>query len=100
MSVGRASSKKQYVQFSKKVTIAVTVLWAAFRTMTLALIAFRPETAEALTAFQQGVDDVMMVAIGFYCGNSVAEKGILGYFKARQKAQLSDDSDEETDDMG
>lgn len=86
-----APTRKQYVQFSKRITIAVTVMWAAFRTMTLALIAFRPETAEALTAFQQGVDDVMMVAIGFYCGNSVAEKGILGYFKARKQNQTEDD---------
>ncbi len=80
-------TRKQYVQFSKKVTIAVTVLWGGFRLLTLILIAFRPETAEALTAFQQGSDDVMMVAIGFYCGNSVAEKGILGYFRAKQPNQ-------------
>ena len=34
----------------------------------------------------------MMVAIGFYCGNSVAEKGILGYFKARNQNQTNDDA--------
>ncbi len=83
-------TRKQYVQFSKKVTIAVTVLWGGFRLLTLILIAFRPETAEALTVFQQGSDDVMMVAIGFYCGNSVAEKGILGYFKAKQLNQTGE----------
>lgn len=56
------------------------------------LIAFRPETADALTAFQQGSDDVMMVAIGFYCGNSVAEKGILGYFGAKRKEKQEDET--------
>ena len=29
----------------------------------------------------------MMIALGFYCGNSVAEKGILGYFNAKQSNQ-------------
>jgi hypothetical protein len=90
--------KKPYIQFSKRVTVAVTVMWAAFRLITLLLIALRPETAEALTAFQQGVDDVMMVAIGFYCGNSVAEKGILGYFKARQRNQTEDDDSSEEEE--
>lgn len=91
-----APTRKEYVQFSKKITIAATVLWGCFRLLTLILIAFRPETAEALTTFQRGADDVMMVAIGFYCGNSVAEKGILGYFNAKQsKCTEHDDSYEE-----
>ena len=85
-------SNKQYVQFSKRITVAVTIMWCAFRILTLVLIAFRPETATALTTFQQGADDVMMAAIGFYCGNSVAEKGILGYFKARNQNQTSEDA--------
>ena len=79
--------KKQYVQFSKRITVTVSVMWCAFRVFTLILIAFRPEIAEAMTAFQKGADDVMMIALGFYCGNSVAEKGILGYFNAKQSNQ-------------
>lgn len=92
--------KKQYVQFSKRITVAVTAMWCAFRLLTMILIAFRPETAEALTTFQQGSDDVMMVAIGFYCGNSVAEKGILGYFKARQPNQTENDTSDEEEASG
>lgn len=90
--------KKQYVQFSKRITVAVTAMWCAFRLLTMVLIAFRPETAEALTTFQQGSDDVMMVAIGFYCGNSVAEKGILGYFKAKSQDQTVDDTSDNEED--
>lgn len=94
-------SKKQYVQFSKRITIAVTVMWCAFRLITLVLIGFRPNTAEALTSFQQGADDIMIVAIGFYCGNSVAEKGILGYFGAKKRNQAGGDScDEEEESLG
>lgn len=81
---------RQYVQFSKRITIAVCAAWCAFRLITLVLIAFRTEAAGALTEFQRGADDVMMVAIGFYCGNSVAEKGILGYF-GREKALEKDE---------
>ena len=84
--------KKQYIQFSKRITVAVTVMWCAFRLLSLCIIVLRPETVQALTAFQQGADDVMMVAIGFYCGNSVVEKGILGYFKARGHEQTDDEA--------
>lgn len=92
---------KQYVQFSKKITVAVTAMWCAFRMLTMLLIAFRPEIAEALTTFQHGSDDVMMVAIGFYCGNSVAEKGILGYFNARHRSQTdAADSYEDDETLG
>lgn len=67
-------------------------MWCFFRLATLALITFRPSTAEALTSFQQGADDIMIVAIGFYCGNSVAEKGILGYFGAKKRNQDEEES--------
>lgn len=92
--------KKQYVQFSKRITVAVTAMWCAFRLLTMILIAFRPETAEALTTFQRGSDDVMMVVIGFYCGNSVAEKGIIGYFKAKQPNQTESDTSDEEETCG
>lgn len=91
--------QKQYVQFSKRITIAVTVMWGAFRLLTMLLIALRPETAEALSTFQNGADDVMMVGIGFYCGNSVAEKGIIGYFGARKRS-LDGDTEWEDDPIG
>lgn len=93
-------TRKEYVQFSKKITIAATVLWGCFRLLTLILIAFRPDTAEALTTFQQGADDVMMVAIGFYCGNSVAEKGILGYFNAKQSRDTEQEDSYEEESVG
>lgn len=93
-------TRKEYVQFSKKITIAATVLWGCFRLLTLILIAFRPDTAEALTTFQRGADDVMMVAIGFYCGNSVAEKGILGYFNSKQSRDTEQEDSYEEESVG
>lgn len=83
-----------YVQFSKRLTTAVTIAWFIFRLLTLVAIVYRPEADSALVNLQKGADDVMMVAIGFYAGNSVAEKGIIGYFKAR----ANDTQDEENDE--
>lgn len=74
-----------YVQYSKRITTLVAISWICFRVLTIVLIALRSEVAEFAIKLQQGADDVMMVAVGFYCGNSVAEKGIVGYFNARAK---------------
>ncbi len=58
--------------------------------------------ADAAIQLQRGADDVMMVAVGFYCGNSVAEKGIIGYFKARAKdsTESSAANSEEDNNIG
>ncbi len=72
-----------YVQFSKRLTTAVAVAWFIFRALSIVAIAYMPSAADAIVNLQKGADDTMMVAIGFYCGNSVAEKGILKYFSAR-----------------
>ena len=79
------ATKPGYIQYSKRITTAVTVAWIIFRILTLALMTLRPDVAEPFIHQQQGADDVMMVAVGFYCGNSVAEKGIVGYFTSRGK---------------
>lgn len=71
---------KQYIQYSKRIATAIFIFWAVYRLAVLILGWFRPDILTAMTALQSGVDDVMMVSIGFYTGNSVIEKGIVGYF--------------------
>lgn len=88
-----ATKTNAYVQYSKRITTLVAVAWICFRVLTIALIAYRPEIADATIKLQQGADDVMMVAVGFYCGNSVAEKGIIGYFNARKNNAESNDDE-------
>jgi hypothetical protein len=75
--------KQAYVQFSKRIAVAVLVFWCIYRLAALLLIWFRPELATSIHTMQTGVDDVMMVSIGFYTGNSVIEKGIVGYFGSK-----------------
>lgn len=79
--------QKDYVQYSKRLTTWITAFWCVFRVAILGALLVRPSLAEAMQGIIQGADDVMMVAIGFYAGNSVAEKGMTSYFKARGSRQ-------------
>lgn len=75
--------QKAYVQYSKRMATAITVFWCVYRLAALALSYLKPDLGEFMVKMQAGVDDVMMVSIGFYTGNSVIEKGIVGYFGAK-----------------
>lgn len=95
MAVKARSPTKAYVQYSKKITTTITVFWCFYRVLTLIAVIISPTMSTAVSQLLSGVDDVMMIAIGFYCGNSVAEKGILGYFKAKG-ASTEESTDDET----
>lgn len=84
--------KAQYVQFSKRIAVAILIIWAVYRLAALILVAVNAGLSAAISAMQAGVDDVMMVSIGFYTGNSVIEKGIVGYFSRKA---ISDTGDNE-----
>lgn len=84
--------KPGYVQFSKRIATAIFVFWAVYRLAVLVLSWIKPDITVAMTAMQSGVDDVMMVSIGFYTGNSVIEKGIVGYF-----GRKADEAEDEID---
>ena len=75
--------QKAYIQFSKRMATVITVFWCVYRVLNLALVYLRPEMGDTLAKVNSGVDDVMMVSIGFYTGNSIVEKGIVGYFGAK-----------------
>ena len=89
--------KAAYVQFSKRIAIAILVFWAVYRLTALILVAFNSALASALNSMQSGVDDVMMVSIGFYTGNSVIEKGIVGYFGRKVTTDTGDNENITTD---
>lgn len=74
---------KNYVQFSKRIAILIAFFWCAYRMLLVVLTWMRPEIGTSMERMLTGVDDVMMVSIGFYTGNSVIEKGITGYFGAK-----------------
>ncbi len=89
---------KAYIQYSKRIATAIFVFWVVYRLAALVLVGVNPDLSNAMTAMQKGVDDVMVVSIGFYTGNSVIEKGIVGYFAARGKQEDDEEEDEEETD--
>ncbi len=97
-----ATKSNAYIQYSKKITTLVAISWICFRVLSILILAVVPGVADAAIQLQRGADDVMMVAVGFYCGNSVAEKGIIGYFNARAKdsTESSAANSEEDNNIG
>ena len=75
--------KKVPLQFSKRMSITVTIFWIVFRLAENLASIWEPVIADALVKLVSGVDGVMMVNLGFYCGNSVAEKAILAWMDSR-----------------
>ena len=80
------------LQFSKKMSVTVTIFWIVFRLVEILSAIWQPAIADALVKLVSGVDGVMMVNLGFYCGNSVAEKAILAWMDSRN----AQGDDEET----
>ncbi len=78
------------LQFSKKMSVTVTIFWIVFRLVEILAAIWQPAIADALVKLVSVVDGVMMVNLGFYCGNSVAEKAILAWMDSRN-AQGDDD---------
>ena len=90
------SRKKRKVplQFSKRMSITVTIFWIIFRLFEILAAIWQPAIADALVKLVSGVDGVMMVNLGFYCGNSVAEKAILAWMDSH--GPQGDDESQET----
>ena len=76
--------KKVPLQFSKRMSVTVMVFWIIFRLAEVIAAVWQPTIADALVKLVAGVDSVMMVNLGFYCGNSVAEKAILAWMDSKQ----------------
>lgn len=85
--------KKSFLQYSKKLSTAVTGFWIFYRVMTVCAAIWRPEISEALTKLVSGVDSVMMVNLGFYCGNSVSEKAIMAWMQRKEEPEQEEEDE-------
>ena len=83
--------KKDYIQYSKRLATWITAFWCLFRVAVLVVLLLRPSLASSMQGIIQGTDDVMMANIGFYAGNSIAEKGLVNYFKSRATRGAEDE---------
>ena len=87
-----SGKKTTYVQYSKRLAAFITIFWCLFRVTVLALLWFSPSLLDGIEKVVKGADEVMMFNVACYCGNSVAEKGIVGYFG---KSSSADESEED-----
>lgn len=83
MAKRRRRRNRISLQFSKKMSVTVTIFWIVFRLVEILAAIWQPTIADALVKLVSGVDGVMMVNLGFYCGNSVAEKAILAWMDSK-----------------
>lgn len=91
----RRSTKLAQLQFSKKLSWAITLFWIIYRLTELVAAVLEPSIAESLISLVAGVDTVMMVNIGFYSGNSVSEKMILAWLDRSKDEDNEGKEDEE-----
>lgn len=91
-----ARRKEPYVQFSKKLITAVMIFWGVIRLWSVLAVWLKPEVGDAMTAILRGLDDIAMINVLGYQGNSISEKIAIGYFKMRSAEKTEEDEEEET----
>lgn len=90
--MSKKKKNKIPLQFSKRMSVTMMVFWIVFRLVEVFAAMWQPAISEALVKLVAGVDGVMMVNLGFYCGNSVAEKAILAWMDSRTSQGDEDSS--------
>lgn len=88
--------RKNYTQFSKKLITAVMIFWGVVRLMSVIATWLNPDSGNTMVIIVRGVDDIAMINVLAYTGNSVSEKVALGYFQ--MKSGIKDEDEEEQDD--
>lgn len=81
---------QKYTQFSKRLAIAITVFWFVMRILSAIIVWLNVEASDAVVAMIKGVDDIMMVNVSLYTGNSISEKVSNNYFKSKCKGCAED----------
>ena len=99
MATRKKSKKRRFqpkqLQYSKKLSTAVTTFWIIYRLAELVAAVVEPSISEALVKLVAGVDTVMMVNLGFYTGNSVSEKLLLTWMEKDTKKNEEEDHEDD-----
>lgn len=88
---------KNYVQFSKRIALGVTIFWMVYRIINFVVILIRPGVSQTLVDLVEGVDKVMIANVGWYTGNSSVEKAVLAFSGKKEKKKDDDEEEEEKD---
>lgn len=92
-----AKAKRYYVQYSKRITAWLTVFWCIARIFSLIAVYINPSCGPDIAAIIRGLDDIEMVVVLSYTGNSVSEKIAISYFRSKaieREYESNDDADE------
>ena len=98
MATLSAKAKEAYIQYSKRMCTAVAVFWMLYRILITLLVFFRATDSDAFIRLTEGVDTVMIVNMGVYTGNSVAEKVSVAWVKRGQSKE--EEKKEENKEVG
>ncbi len=88
----------KYIQFSKRLAIAVTLFWMIYRIAQFVVILIQPDVANAMVDMVDGVDKAMMANMAWYTGNSSVEKIALAFVDAKKDKDDKEDEGDEEDD--
>ena len=98
MTKAERKTKEKFMQYSKKMASRVTIFWMLYRIANFVVVLLRPEVSKYLVDLSTGVDTVMIINVGFYTGNSVGEKIVLGFGKRKSLYSNEDEEEEENED--
>lgn len=88
-----------YVQYSKKITTTISLFWCLIRVFTVIAVFINPDCGPSMNAIIRGIDDIEMVIVISYTGNSISEKVATSYFAAKA-AERSGEKLEDTESTG
>lgn len=100
MAVKKRKDDKPFIQFSKKLIAAVMIFWGIIRLASVVAVIISPDAGISMAAIVRGVDDIAMVNVLAYTGNSVSEKIALGYFQMRASEAKKDDENQDENSNG
>ena len=92
----KKTTEKPFVQFSKKLITFVMIFWGVIRLASVVAVMVSPDSGVSMAAIVRGVDDIAMVNVLAYTGNSVSEKIALGYFRMRSGEKEEEEKKEES----
>lgn len=87
-----------YTQYSKKLATGVMIFWAVVRILAMFIVYIRGDCTDGLIRLVNGVDDIAMVNVLAYTGNSVSEKVASGYFNMKARNMSSCETEEESEE--
>ena len=90
MATKKKTEENPFIQFSKKLITFTMIFWGVIRAWSVVALWLNPAVGDTMANIVRGIDDIAMVNVLAYTGNSVSEKIALGYFNMKAKENTKD----------